>query len=207
MCDAIHTARRVDGLPVLVELAQYPAEYDGRHGDEFAARLSEVASAVPIFGADDVGFCLGHVRRLLTGLDVALRCGRQEPAVLPSAGLVNARSLAVHLAAEAISLVAILDRSPDAARPARPPQPDLGAEVLRWLRQVVGELAGRTGETAIATTNPRAHLSRQLPADKIAAVEMAITSRWGCTIVTGTGDTVAGIAAAIVKATERRADQ
>lgn len=45
MCDAIHTPAVTDGLPVVVELIQYPPVFDGPAGHTLAAALSDLASA------------------------------------------------------------------------------------------------------------------------------------------------------------------
>lgn len=196
MRDAILTAQ-----PILVELVQYPREFDGISGDRLAALISEIASAMyapapsPYGHPPSLATLLSELRSHLDAAAANAVRAYDIPA--------GARAAVIQIGATALALAAAWDGVLDGiSKPGQPP--DTGAEVLRWLRQTIGELMGRTGEAAIATINPRAHLSRLLPENGIASVELAIASRWGAAIIVGSGDTVAAIAAAIVTALHRQ---
>lgn len=202
MCDAIHTPRQVDGLPILVELVQYPDAMNDGTCDRLATLLSEVAS-VPPRPADSSYARLIDLDALVTELRCCMYAGATSPAGDYPLRVIDTRAKAIQVAAAAVQLAercnrALIEMRHRIARPIAPP---LDAEVLRWLRQTIGEQKGLVGEHAIGSINPRAHVGRMLSAIDVDAVQTAITSRWGCEIVIGQSDTVAAVAEAIVRAT------
>ncbi len=179
----------IDGLPIQVDLVQYPEALNGSSGHALAALLSELASAAlsirsPVAAAaftllNDAGLAVDDLRILLFA----------EP---PKIG---ARPHAIRLATTAIALVAALD----ARHPERSASLSLENEVTHWLRQTIGELMGRTGEAAIAAVTPRMLVSAVLgAAPTMDALETNIRLRWGMSLVIDSASTVAAVATAIV---------
>lgn len=196
MDDRIHTEAVTGGLPILVELVQYPQALDGPSGHALATLLSEVASAIPATSSANSAASRTLVidaEREVDDLRSLLFAQPPNPA---------ARRYAIRLAATAIALVAALD----ARHSERNASLSLESEVTRWLRQTIGELMGRTGEAAIAAVTPRMLVSAVLgAAPTMDALETAIRLRWGVSLIVASNNTVADVAKAIVAAQKRSA--
>lgn len=195
MDDRINTEAATDGLPIQVDLVQYPQALDGSSGHALAALLSEVASAALSIRSPVAAAAF----TLLNDADLAVDDLRVLLFAAPPK--IGARPHAIRLAATAIALAATLDASE--AEPTA--SPSLESEVTRWLRQTIGELMGRTGEAAIAAVTPHMRVSALLVAPTMDALEAAITLRWGVSLVIGSNNTVADVAAAIVNGMQRSA--
>ncbi len=185
-----HTEVVTDGLPIQVELVQYPQALDGPSGHALATLLSEVASAIP--ATSSATPAVSHTlvidaEREVDDLRSLLFAQPPSPA---------ARRYAIRLAATAIALVAALD----AHHPERNASLSLSleGEVTHWLRQTIGELMGRVGEAAIAAVTPRMLVSAVLVAPTMDALETNIRLRWGVSLVIDSASTVAAVATAIV---------
>jgi hypothetical protein len=178
----------IDGLPIQVELVHYPQALDGPSGHALATLLSEVASAVPATSSANSAASRTLVidaEREVDDLRSLLFAQPPNPA---------ARRYAIRLAATAIALVAALD----ARHPERSASPPLESEVTHWLRQTIGELVGRAAAAAILAVTPRMLVSAVLVAPQMDALETAIASRWGVSLVIDSASTVADVATAIV---------
>lgn len=197
MCDRIHTAEAVDGLPILVELVQYPDHLDNDRGDHLARRLSELASA-----AQSVP-CASPCATLLPQLDAALAglraCLCDSTPATPSQR-ADARRHALLVGAVALVLTGWLEPSPRARRAAR-----IEAEVMHWLRRAIGEAMGRSGEAAVMAVSPSMKVGLVLSIPDFDPLEAAIRSRWGVSLEIGVGSSVAELAAAIVTANQKSA--
>jgi hypothetical protein len=195
MSDRIRAEAVTDGLPIQVELVQYPEALDGSSGHALAALLSEVASAIPATSSANPAASRTLVidaEREVDDLRSLLFAQPPNPA---------ARRYAIRLAATAIALVAALD----ARHPERSASLSLESEVTHWLRQTIGELMGRVGEAAIAAVTPRMLVSAVLVAPTMDALEANIRLRWAVSLVIGSNNTVADVAKAIVVAQKRSA--
>lgn len=190
-----HTEAVTDGLPIQVELVQYPEALDGPSGHALATLLSEVASAALSVRAPVAAAAF----TLLTDADLAVEDLRILLFAQPPSPA--ARRYAIRLAATAIALVAALDAS-EAERNA---SPSLESEVTRWLRQTIGELVGRTAAAAILAVTPRMLVSAVLVAPQMDALETGIRLRWGVSLVIASNNSVADVAKAIVAAQKRSA--